>query len=422
MQYHIITVGSELTLGLAINTNAPFIAKRLGQEGYSCTCQISVPDNIPLISKAIRDSLSVSDGVIITGGLGPTADDVTREGICEASGRKLVYQPWLAEIIKERYGQRSTPLPDITFRQAYLPEGAKAIIPTIGSAPGTILESDGKFIISLPGVPREMTEMIEKEVVPWLKSKYRMSEAFKVRVLRTTARTEASLQEQIDDIMKSLDNVSVGILAYPGEIQLQLLAKGPSEEIALEIIKDAEKRFVERLGNIVFGFDDQTLEEVVGMLLRKNNLSIAVAESCTGGLTAKKITDIPGSSDYFLGGIVTYSDDAKRALLNVSRQTLQRHGAVSAATALAMAYGVREKFGSEIGLGITGIAGPTGGSPEKPVGLVYIGLSDGTTSYTNRYVFFGSREIIRLKSSSAALDMARYFILENFEQDRGDAS
>lgn len=422
MRYQIITVGSELTLGLSVNTNAPFISKRLGLEGYICTRHVSVPDNIELIAGSITESLAQADGVIITGGLGPTLDDITREAVSKASNNALEYQPWLASVIEERFGARSIPLPEITYRQAYLPTEAEAIVPTIGSAPGIILQKDNKFIISLPGVPREMEAMIENSVAPWLRERFLQEETYKVRVLRTTAKSEASLQESINDIVTPLQNISVGILAYPGEIQLQLLAKGPNEDAASEIIKVAESQLTERLGNIVFGFDDKTLEETIGDLLRKNKLSLSVAESCTGGLTAKKITDIQGSSDYFFGGIVSYTNDAKTSLLNVSDQTLLRHGAVSAATALAMAFGVREKFGSDIGLGITGIAGPTGGTPDKPVGLVYIALSGRTTNYSNRYVFFGSRDIIRLKSASAALDMLRYYILDNFEQVGGDVS
>jgi len=422
MQYHILTVGSELTLGLSVNTNAPYIAKRLGREGYSCSLQISVPDNIALISNAIRESLLTADGIIITGGLGPTSDDLTREAICDALGCELEYQPWLAEIIQERYGERFTPLPEMTFRQAYLPPGAKAITPTIGSAPGIILDKEGKYIISLPGVPREMTDMLEKEVIPWLNTRYLIEEAYQVRVLRTTAKSEASLQESIDDIIKALENVSVGILAYPGEIQLQLLAKGHNGTDAAQALKKAEERFTERLGNIIFGSDDETLEEVVGKLLKRDELTLSMAESCTGGLTSKKITDVPGSSDYFLGGVVAYHDSAKTNLLNVSEQTLARHGAVSAATALAMAFGVRERFGSDIGLGITGIAGPGGSTSDKPVGLIYIGLSHDTANYSNKYVFFGSREIVRTKSANAALDMIRYFILDNFKQAEGGLS
>lgn len=419
MQYNIIAVGSELTLGLSVNTNAPFIAKRLGQEGYSCNCQVSIPDNIKLISKAISESLEETDGIIITGGLGPTVDDLTREAICDALACELKYQPWLAEIIEERYGPRTTPLPEITYRQAYLPSGAKPIIPTIGSAPGIILEKEGKFVISLPGVPREMKKMIETEVVPWLNARYLINEAYKVRVLRTTARTEASLEDSVKDIMDSLKNVTVGIIAFPGEIQLQLLARGRNEAEAEAAVKNAEARFIERLGPIIFGLDDETLEEVVGMLLKQHGLTLSLAESCTGGLTSKKITDIPGSSDYFIGGIISYSNDAKISLLNVSEQTLMRQGAVSAATALAMAVGVREKLGSDIGLAITGIAGPGGGTSDKPVGLIYVAISHQTTSYSNKYVFFGSRDIIRLKSANAALDMLRYYILDNIRSVGG---
>ncbi len=420
MQYHIITVGSELTLGLSVNTNAAFIAKRLGREGFTCNCQVSVPDNLHLIAKAIRESLVDAHGVIVTGGLGPTADDITREAICKAAGCELEYQPHLAEVIKERFGTRYYPLPEMAFRQAYLPSGATAIEPAIGSAPGILLEKGGKYIIALPGVPREMEAMIEHDVIPWLTSKFSDNEYYRLRVLRTTARSESSLQERVEDLMTASPDISVGIIASPGEIQLQLLAKGTDENAVSDALNKAEATFIERLGTIVFGFDDQTLEEVVGDLLKKHGLKLALAESCTGGLASKKVTDIPGSSEYFLGGIVTYSNEAKEALLNVPNQTILEHGAVSAATALAMAEGARKKLGADIGLSITGIAGPSGGTADKPVGLIYIGLSHETTSFANKFVFFGSRDIIRLKSANAALDMLRYFILDGFEQRAGD--
>ena len=423
MRYQIITVGSELTLGLSVDTNAAFISKMLGKHGFTCVRQVSVPDKIDLIAEAITESLAQADGVIITGGLGPTIDDLTRDAIGRALGRELEYQERLAHIIEERYGNRAIPLPEITYRQAYLPRGAEAIIPTIGSAPGIIInDEDEKFLFSLPGVPREMADMLEKSVVPWLEARFCRGVAHAVRVLRTTAKSEASLQEAIEDLVRSLREVDIGILAYPGEIQLQLLAKGADLDEAKATAGNAETLLKERLGNIIYGYDDETLEEVTGKLLLKHGLSLAVAESCTGGLVGKKLTDIAGSSEYFSGGIIAYNNDAKRTLLNVSSQTLVRHGAVSAATALAMAFGVRDRFNADVGLSITGIAGPGGGTDEKPVGLVYIALSHRVTNFSNRFVFFGSRDTVRIKSANAALDMLRYYILDNFERAGGDAS
>ena len=422
MRYQIITVGSELTLGLSVDTNAAFISKTLGKHGFTCVRHVSVPDKIDLIAEAIRESFAQADGVIITGGLGPTIDDLTRDAISQALGRELEYQERLAQIIEERYGNRAIPLPEITYRQAYLPNGAEAIDPTIGSAPGIIINEDERFLFSLPGVPREMADMLEKNIVPWLETKFCSGVAHAVRVLRTTAKSEASLQESIEDLVRSLRNVDVGILAYPGEIQLQLLAKGANMDEAKAIVGSAETLLSERLGNIVYGYDDETLEEVIGKLLLKHDLSLAVAESCTGGLVGKKLTDIAGSSEYFRGGIIAYNNDAKKSLLNVSSQTLVRHGAVSAATSLAMAFGVRDRFNADVGLSITGIAGPGGGTDEKPVGLVYIALSHQVTNYSNRFVFFGSRDTVRIKSANAALDMLRYYILDNFERAGGDAS
>lgn len=419
MRYHIITVGSELTLGLSVNTNAAFIAKRLGEEGYSCTLQVSVPDNIGLISNTIKCSLSEVDLLIITGGLGPTSDDITREAICEATGRELIYKPELAQLIQERFGARANGLPELVFKQAYLPESAVAITPTIGSAPGILLKDKGKLIASLPGVPREMKVMLDEAVIPWFKQYSTAEGYYKTRVLRTTVKSEGTLQEAINDIIDSLPDVTVGIIASPGEIQLQLVARADELKAAESALKEAETRFVERLGRQIFGFDDESMELVVGNLLKKHGQTLALAESCTGGLVSKRITDIPGSSEYFLGGIISYSNSLKTALLAVPEDILAEHGAVSQETALAMAQGIRAKTNASFGLSITGIAGPEGGTAEKPVGLVYIGLADKSSEQAHRYVFFGSREIVRRKSCMAALDILRNHILESFSEMEG---
>ncbi|HEY3374142.1 MAG TPA: competence/damage-inducible protein A [Candidatus Aquicultor sp.] len=412
MQYHIITVGSELTLGLSINTNAPFIARRLGEEGFSCAQQKSVPDDRTLIADAINDSLADVDAVILTGGLGPTSDDITREAICDAIGCELEFKLELETLIKDRFGERSAGLPEVTFRQAYLPAGAEPIIPTIGSAPGIIFEHNSKLIMALPGVPREMEDMIERAVIPTLSRHFRGQAYYKVLILKTSATSEGTLQETINDIINALPNVTVGIIASPGEIQLQLVAHANDKQTAEANAHAAERRFRERLGEQVFAVDGETLESIVGDLLQRNNLTIAVAESCTGGLISKRITDIPGSSNYFLGGIVSYSNEAKEALVGVSDDTLCEYGAVSEETALAMAQGARKRFGADIGVSVTGIAGPGGEAPGKPVGLVYIGLSDMGINYSSRFVFYGSRDIVRQKSASMALDMVRRHILK----------
>jgi nicotinamide-nucleotide amidase len=415
MRYTIITVGSELTLGLSINTNAPSIARHLGRAGFYCVDQVSVPDDIALISRAVVDALSRLDGVILTGGLGPTSDDITREAICEALGVRLEYRADIAQLIEDRFAERNTDLPEMIFRQAYLPAGADPILPRLGSAPGITIAYEGKFIVAMPGVPREMLDMLENDVTPWLKNSFNPQEYYKLRVIKTTVRTESLLQESVNDIIDSLSNVAVGIIASPGEIQLQLLARAESENAASEAINKAESVFRERLGNRIFGVDEQLLEEVVGSLLLQHGLTLALAESCTGGLVSKLLTDIPGSSEYFVGGIIAYSNPVKHSLLGISNKVLERYGAVSEPTARAMAFAVREKLDADIGIGVTGIAGPGGSSDEKPVGLVYIGLSQKTLSLCNKYVFYGSREIIRKKSAYAAFDMIRKLLIDSCE-------
>jgi nicotinamide-nucleotide amidase len=413
MRYAIITVGSELTLGLSVNTNAPSIARHLGREGFYCVDQISVPDDIAQITHTISDSLSRFDGIIVTGGLGPTLDDITREAICEALDLRLEYQAEIAELIKERFSAKYIPLPDMIFRQAYLPTGATPILPRLGSAPGIMLNFEGRFLVAMPGVPREMQDMLVNDVTPWLKTSFKSQEFYKLRVIKTSVRTESALQESIDDIINNFSDITVGIIASPGEIQLQLLARAESEQAASASVNNAERLLRERLGNKIFGTDEQLLEEIVGDLLSKHGLTLSFAESCTGGLASKLITDIPGSSKYFSGGVIAYSNEVKHSVLGISNRILEEYGAVSEPTARAMAFGVREKLNADIGVGITGIAGPDGGSAEKPVGLVYVGLSNGSSSLCCRYVFYGSREIVRKKSAYAALDMVRRFLLDN---------
>ncbi len=413
MECRIVAVGTELILGLTTDTNSPYIARFLVENGISSQQHQVVPDDVDEIAHAILDGLQHSDALIITGGLGPTFDDVTREALSKAVKRELVFDPKLAEIIKERF-PHDKPIPKFILRQAYLPEGAIPINPTLGTAPGIILEIEDKIIFALPGVPDEMKVMLKDKVIPFLRKRVR-EKAILIKVIKTCDISEASLQERIEDIIAKYENLNIKILVHLEEVHILLMLKGDIKAVE-ELISNVKDEIADRLGKLVYGFDEDTLEKVVGKLLRKHELKLAVAESCTGGLLSNRFTNIPGSSDYFWAGIIPYSTEVKRELIRVPSQVLLEHGAVSSFTAQAMADGARLIVGADIGLGITGIAGPTGGTPEKPVGLTFIALSTKTTRFCKRFIFTGSREVIKFKTSQQALNLLRLFLLERFEE------
>ncbi|MDI6689018.1 MAG: competence/damage-inducible protein A [Actinomycetota bacterium] len=411
MECRIIAVGTELILGLTTDTNSPYIARILVENGISSQQHQVVPDDVDEIAHAILDGLQHSDVLIITGGLGPTFDDVTREALSKAVKRELVFDPKLAEIIKERF-PHDKPMPEFILRQAYLPEGAIPISPTLGTAPGIILEIEDKTIFALPGVPDEMKVMLKDKVIPFLRKRVR-EKAILIKVIKTCDISEASLQERIEDIIAKYENLNIKILVHLEEVHILLMAEGDIKAVE-ELISNVKDEIADRLGKLVYGFDEDTLEKVVGKLLRKHELKLAVAESCTGGLLSNRFTNIPGSSDYFWAGIIPYSTEVKRELIRVPSQVLLEHGAVSSFTAQAMADGARLIVGADIGLGITGIAGPT--HWEKPVGLTFIALSTKTTRFCKRFIFTGSREVIKFKTSQQALNLLRLFLLERFEE------
>lgn len=419
--YEIITVGTELTLGLTPDRNAHKIARALSAAGLICGRHTAVPDTIEDIERALSRALADFPAAIMTGGLGPTVDDLTREAICAALGRRLIFDAGIAAMIRRRFEKPERALPQKAYRQAYLPEGAHPITPVQGSAPGIILEQGDRTIVALPGVPAEMAAMLESDVVPYLVRRFagrtevaggESHAVIVTRTLKTSVTSEAVLEEVIGDLLAAATNPSVGIFAHPGEIHLQLTARAPSIDEARRIVASAERRFRRRLGHLIFGADEQTLEAVTGRLLKRLRLTVAVGESCTGGVLAKRLTDVPGSSAFFRGSVVAYGDDVKRDVLGVSAHTMRRYGSVSAPCAIAMAFGARRRLSGDIALGVTGIAGPGGGGPEKPVGLVFIAVSAPGSNFCQRYHFFGSRPIVREKAAQAALNVLRQFLLD----------
>lgn len=416
MKSEIVTIGTELILGLSMDTNGPYIARKLAEKGIQCGRIISLPDDADIISKAIGESLRRCDLLVITGGLGPTVDDVTREAVSEALNQELVYDDLLAEMLKQKFSGLEITPPDIVYRQAYRPAGARAIKPIQGTAPGLVIDSAKKTIMVFPGVPREMGEMLEGQLTE-IEKRLKARSTLRTRIIKASGASEAVVAQKVEDLMENSTNPTMGILGYAGEVHLLLTGEGKDASEAEAYIEPVQEEIRERLGNLVFGQDLETLEGVVGQLLDRYGLKLAVAESCSAGLVAERITNIPGSSGYFVGGVIAYSNSLKRDLLKVSPQVLLEHGAVSAVTAEAMAAGVRAITGAEVGLAVTGIAGPSGATPEKPVGLTFIGIASSPRGLCERFILTGDRQAIRQKAAQTALNLLRLFLLDNFEPE-----
>lgn len=411
MNAEILSVGTELLLGNIVNTNTQYLANGLAQLGVNVLYQSVVGDNEARLIEALKLALSRSDIVITTGGLGPTGDDITRETIAKVIGRRLVRHEHSMEVIRGYFARTGRKMGPSNEKQAMLPEGCIVLQNDWGTAPGCIVEQDDKSIIMLPGPPREMGPLFEQRVRPYL-AKFSDSVISSIN-LREFGIPESTVQEMLDDLMQG-ENPTLSPYAKEGEVQLRVTAKSATEEAALALCRPVAEEVKKRLGDACYGEDVDSLQEVVVKALLEKKQKIAFAESCTGGTTAGRLTEIPGSSDVFECGIVSYANRVKHALLDVREETLIEHGAVSAETAAQMAEGVRVRAEADYGVGITGIAGPGGGTEEKPVGLVYVAVSDGKSCYIHRLLLGHSgseRAYIRYLSSSNALDMARRLIL-----------
>lgn len=402
----IVTIGTELLLGQLVDTNTAIIARALADVGIDVHRQTSVGDNERRIAAAVSEAHARADAVICAGGLGPTVDDMTREAVAQATGRELVlHEPSLAAI-RARVERLGRVMSENNARQAMLPRGATAIENPNGTAPGFIVEVGRKAVIAVPGVPAEMRWMLRERVIPFLTDRFGVSATIVTRVLHTFGASESDIDLRIADLFRSGVNPSIAVLAHSGQIDVKLTAKAGSREQAVAMIRELEPIVRERLGDPVFGADDDTLEGVAGARLRERGWTLAVAESCTGGMLAETITRAPGSSDYFVGGVIAYSDDVKVERLRVSADLLARHGAVSEEVSIAMAQGVKAELKSDVGISITGIAGPGGGTKEKPVGLVYIGLAvPGRSAEAMKRRLPGDREFIRRLATMHALSL-----------------
>lgn len=406
MSAEIITIGTELLHGLKRNTNADRILERLAEIGVEVIFQTTVGDDTPRLSEAFRAAGHRARFVIATGGLGPTPDDLTRKVIATVFRRRLVLDESVLAHIRARFKSRGIEMPAINEAQALVPRGARVIENPRGTAPGLHFEHLDTDYFALPGVPAEAEAMLTQYVIPFIKAA-NLGPGITRRVIRTIGLSESVLAERLTGIEAEAPDVRVGYLphSYGLDVTLTVLALDPSW--AAEAIRRIERRVVEAVGESLYGFGGDTMAGVLGGMLADQGRTLATAESFTAGAIGATITAAPGASRYFLGGITAYSNRAKETLLGVLAATLARHGAVSAETAQEMAAGARERFGADLAVSSTGIAGPDGGTPDKPVGLVYLGLATGEGTQSVRLQLTGTREEVVVRSSALALDLVR---------------
>jgi nicotinamide-nucleotide amidase len=406
MNAEIIAIGSELLTPNRIDTNSLWLTEQLNRVGIEVRLKTVVGDDELRLEEAVKDAVRRSELVISTGGLGPTEDDITRKIFARVLGRPLILDDDILEGLRERFRQYGIPMTPNNERQALVLRDAEVLPNANGSAPGLLVQQKQALIVLLPGPPRELKPIFTEQVMPRLE---KMSRGVRVekRVLRTTGLGESTLDQQIAPIYTKYSNPATTILASPGEVEIHLTATGDTLAACERLLDELEEKIEDAIYPAVYSHRGESLEEVVGLGLTVKGYTIATAESCTGGLLAKRITDVAGSSTYFHEGYVTYSNDAKTKLLGVAPSLLVSLGAVSAEVAEARARGVKERTGATIGVGITGIAGPGGATETKPVGLVFIALADDVAVESKRFTLLGDRQEIRHRASQVALDWIR---------------
>jgi nicotinamide-nucleotide amidase len=406
MKAHILTIGDELLVGQVVNTNQAFIGDALTAIGYDVTEMITIGDSMDGILAAFERSMSTADVVIVTGGLGPTHDDITRKAVCRFFGTEMAPNPEVRKQIEAFLAQRGRSWNPAAEEQSFTPKSAEVFPNPVGTAAGLRFIRNGHTMFVMPGVPYEMKEMMAASVIPYL-APLAAGQVISRRTLKTSGVPESVLADRLGDIDEILQGSSLAFLPSASGVRMRITVHAPTAESAAAEVARIEGRIRAQVGKSIFGVDDEELEEVVGRLLRERNLTIAVAESCTGGSIAARITSVGGSSDYFDRGVVTYSNHSKTELLGVPAEMLAARGAVSEEVARAMAEGIRRTAGTSIGISTTGIAGPTGGSAEKPVGLVYIGYADAGQSLAVKFRFGEGRNRVVERAGAAALELLR---------------
>lgn len=409
LEIELVTIGDELLLGFTIDTNGAHIAKELAALGVEVVRRTSVGDDSELITDAVRSALDRTGGVITTGGLGPTSDDITKPAIARLFGRSLEVRQELLESLRARWKARGLPgdLPQANVSQAEIPSGAQILTNRYGTAPGLLLQDEqARWVAMLPGVPREMRGILQEELIPWLRGMSGNAGVLRSLTIRTSGLPESTLAERIAEPAKTLGPIRLAYLPGFDGVDMRLTVHAEDTQRADELLKPAALKLRAPIERYVYGEGDTDFAAVVLSECRARQVRIAVAESCTGGLLSVRLTDVPGSSDVVAGGIVAYDNAVKVTELNVAQADIAAHGAVSEAVAIGMARGAAKKFGAEIGVGITGIAGPGGGSEHKPVGTVWIAV-EGPRPRAKSFVFGGDRAEIRHRAAQAALAMIR---------------
>lgn len=416
MVVELISVGTEILLGNIVNTNAAYLSEECANLGLSCYYQTVVGDNEDRITETLELALSRADIVIMGGGLGPTPDDLTKEVAAKVCKKELVLDEKAKEDIQNYFAKKNISIPDNNWKQAMIPEGAVVLYNANGTAPGVIIEYGEKRVILLPGPPNELKPMFENQVKPYI------DEFLPGIILSKTVKIcgvgESSVAKQIDDLIQGQSNPTIATYAKTGEVHLRITAKADNEAEAKKLIKPVVKEIKERFGNAIYTTDvDVTLESSVADLLIANDLTVATVESCTGGLLAGRIINVPGVSETYKSGYVTYSNKAKRKCVGVKRSSLEKYGAVSEQVAKEMAVGTHDVCKADVVVSTTGIAGPDGGTEEKPVGLVYIGCYVCGQTTVKEYHFSGNRAKIRESTVASALVLLRECLLEYFSEN-----
>lgn len=412
-EVELVTIGDELLLGFTIDTNGAHLARRLAEQGIAVARRVAVGDDVDVIAGALREALERTGAVITTGGLGPTTDDVTRDAVAKAFGRELrvdeSHLEWMRDRWKRRFGRE---MPESNRRQAMIPIGARKLDNKHGSAPGVFIEDErGRFVVTLPGVPRELRGMVEDTLLPLLRERGCGvgGECIKSLTLRTTGVAESLLQDKLQGVILSdaKDLLSLAYLPGVEGVDLRLTVRTKSALAADTLLKRAASALMSTVGESTYGENDDDLARVLLDACRSRKLKVAVAESCTGGLLGARLTAVPGSSDVFVGGVIAYANAVKVRELGVSERDLEEHGAVSEPVVRQMALGAQRKFGVDIALAITGVAGPDGGTADKPVGLVWICATIGDRVEPRKVQSWGDRQEIRYRAAQAAMELAR---------------
>lgn len=408
----IVAIGTELMLGETIDTNSAWLGAELAAGGLPVLRRTAVADEFELMAAALRGALARADVVITTGGLGPTHDDFTREVIASVLERPLEQDDGWVRVLEERYSSRGIAMPANNLRQAMVPRGGTILSNPRGSAPGLWIEHDDRVVIVLPGVPVELRTLLAEQVLPRLRARYPDVPPVHSIRLRTTGVGESRLAEQVADLVEAVAPLSIAFLPTLAGVDIRITAADLPAAEADDRLRRAEAAFHERIGRAHFGGAGDAHADVLGRALLARGWRLAIAESCTGGLAAKLMTDVPGSSRYVLGGVVAYDNRVKAGLLGVPAETIEREGAVSEAVVRAMAAGVRSACGAECGIAISGVAGPGGGTPEKPVGTVWVAAETPDAAAARQLMIPGAREDVRERAAVAALELLRRMLLE----------